>query len=76
MVKLLHYKSNVSHPTQKLVDGGSSCRDFWDKQVFYVLFVRPTYVHVTDGSTFSCAGVGLVTVMLPGYPKLHPLAPA
>ena len=55
---------------------GVNCHTFWDNLLFYVLFVRPTSVHVAGGSTISAAGVGLVPVVLPGYPTIHSLAPA
>ena len=44
------------------------------KHLFYVLFVRPTSVHVSGGSTFSPDGVGLVPLMLPGYTTLKSLS--
>ena len=56
------------------VDGGANCHEFWDKRLFCVFFVRPTYFHVAGGSTLPASGVILVPVMLPGYPKLHSLA--
>ena len=58
------------------VDGGANCHGFGDKHLFCILFVRTTYVHISGGSTFSDAGVGLVPVVFPGYPALHSLAPA
>ena len=73
MVNLLQHQPTVSHVTQMRVDGGANCRDFWDKHLLYVLFVRPTSVHVSDGSTFSAAGVGLVPLMLPGFLTFHSL---
>ena len=53
------------------VDGGDNCHAFWDKHLFYILFFIPTSVHVAGGSTFSTTVVGLIFVMLPGYPTLH-----
>ena len=58
------------------VYGGANCRDFYDEHLFNVLFVRPNSVHVSGGSTFSAAGVGLVPVMFPGSSTLHSLDPA
>ena len=75
MVKLLQRQTTVSHTTHMQVDGGANCHGFWDKHLFYILFVRPTSIHDAGGSTFSSSGVGLLHVMLPGYPTLHVLAP-
>ena len=58
------------------VDGGSNCHDFWYNHLFYLLFVRPTSVHVSGGSIFLAAGVGVVHVKLPGFHTLHSLDPA
>ena len=58
------------------VDGGDNCHVFGDKHLFYILFVRPTSVHVDEGSTLSASDVGLVPVIYPGYPALHSLSPA
>ena len=69
MVKLLHSQSTVSHPTQMQVDGGANCHDFWDKHIFYVLFIRTTSVHFDGGSNFSDTGVGLVPFMFRGFLK-------
>ena len=70
MVNLLQYQSTVSNPTHMWVNGGSNCRSFWDKHLFYILFVRPNYVHVARGSTLLAAGMVLVPLILPGYPKI------
>ena len=53
------------------VDGGDNYHNFGDKHIFYLLFDRPTSVHVAGGSTFSTTVVGLIFVMSPGYPTLH-----
>ena len=76
MVNILQPQSTVSHITQMQVDGGDNCHTFWDKKLFYVLFVRPTSDHVAGGSTFSSTGVGLVSVMLTVSLTIHSLAPA
>ena len=76
MLNLLQSQSTLSHPTHMRVDGGSSCHAFGDKHLFNVLFVRPTDVHFSGGSTFSAAGMGLVPFMFPGFPTLHSLDPA
>ena len=57
------------------VYGGDNYHAFWDKHLFYVLFVRPTSIYVYGGPTFSDDGVGLVPIILPGSPKLYSLAP-
>ena len=46
---------------------------FGDKHLFYVLFVRPTSVHVSGNYTFSEDVIGLVPVMLPGSTTFHSL---
>ena len=75
MVKLLQCQSTVSHPTHMWVDGGDNYHYFGDKHLFNILFVRPTYVHVTVISTFSDSGVVLVPVNFPGSHTLHSLSP-
>ena len=54
---------------------GDNFNYFWDKHLFYFLFVRPNYSHVSGGSTFSDSGVDLVPLMLRGYLPLHALYP-
>ena len=76
MVKIFQYQSPLSHTTHMRVDRGANCHVFWDDLLFYVLFVRPTYVHVAGGSTFSADGVGLVPVTFPGSLTLHSLDPS
>ena len=76
MVKLLQCQSTISHTTHIWVYGEANYRDFGDKHLFYILFLRSTYFHVTGGSTFSAVGVGMVPVILPGSTTLHILAPA
>ena len=34
------------------VYGGANCHDFEVKHIFYILFVRPNYVHISGESTF------------------------
>ena len=58
------------------VDGGSNCRYFWYKHLFYILFVRPISVHVSGVFTFSTDGMGLVPVKFPSSHTLHSMAPA
>ena len=57
-------------------EGGANCQDCWDNQLFYILFVRPTSLHVSGGSKSSATGVGLIPVMFPGSLTLHPLDPS
>ena len=76
MVKLIQCHSTVSFPTKIRVDGGSYCRAFCDKHLFYVLFFWPTYFQVSSSSTFLDAGVGLVPVNFLVTHTLHSLAPS
>ena len=55
------------------VDGGANFHYFWDKHLFYVLFVIPTSVHVSGGYNLSADCIVMVPVMLPGYMTLHSL---
>ena len=56
--------------------GGINFYAFGYERLFHVLFVRPTSVNVSSGSTFSAAGVDLVPAMLPGSTTLQSLSPA
>ena len=71
MVNLIQCQSTASHPTQMRVDVRANSHGFGDKHLFYLLFVRPTSFHVAGGSIFSLSGVGMVPVILSGYPTLH-----
>ena len=53
------------------VDGEDNCHYFFDKHLFYVLFVQPTFVQVAGGSNFSADKMGLINFNLPGYHKIH-----
>ena len=48
------------------VDGGDHCNGFLENRLFYVLFIFPTSVQVSGGSTFLAAGMGLVPVNFQG----------
>ena len=71
MVNLIQCQSTASHPIQMRVYGGSNFCAFGFKHLFYLLFVGPTYVHVSGGSTFSDSVVGLVPVLFTGSLTLH-----
>ena len=75
MVNLLQYQSTISHPTQMRVDGGDNFSAFGDNHLFCVLFVEPNCVNVAGGSTFSVAGMVMVTFMFPDSPTLQTLTP-
>ena len=55
---------------------GATWYNLWYKHLFYILYVKPTYVQVDGISTFSDADVGLVPVKFTGSYTLYLLAPA
>ena len=76
MLNLHQYQSSISHNSQVQVDGRANSRSFWYNHLFYVLFVRPTSVHVAGVSTFSASDVCLVRFLFPGSLTLHSLSPS
>ena len=59
-----------------IVDGGDNCNYFGYEHLFYVLFDRPTYVHVTGNPIFSADDMVLVPVMFPGWTTLQSFYPS
>ena len=54
---------------------GYNCRYFGDKDLFYVLFVRSTSIHVAGDCALSASGVGLVPIVFQGSPTLYSFVP-
>ena len=57
------------------VDVGSNCHSFGYKHLLFVLYSWPTSIHISGGSTFLAAGVGLLPVKFRGSHTLNSLAP-